>query len=388
MAEALATHLPEHMTVATPKTRTGRASIEDWMAYDRRFAFPVHRSGAFEVELPRGLPGAVRGPLQFAWNVLWTRRRVGRSLVDYLRKHPVDVVCINTLSSYWVAGMLKRAYPTLKVVFYLHGEEVAGGPGVRKIDRYKHRALQAADAVVVVSRFTRGRALACGVAAQKIHVIHNGVDVERFTPGPRDAAIEARFGLAGKRLLLCLARLDERKGQDMLLRAMPSIRQTVPEAVLLLVGGGTDEARLKGLAGELGLGASAVFAGVAADDEVVAFYRTADVFAMPNRELANGDTEGFGLVFLEAGACGRPVVGGRAGGVPDAVLDGETGLLVDGRSVEEIAAACIRLLGDPTLARSMGERGLAHSAENTWPRQAARFLGLCSGLCAPRAESR
>jgi phosphatidylinositol alpha-1,6-mannosyltransferase len=135
------------------------------------------------------------------------------------------------------------------------------------------------------------------------------------------------------------------------------------------------------LAAELGLGGCVVFAGAAADDEVARYYRTADVYAMPNREMASGDTEGFGLVFLEAGACGKPVVGGRAGGVPDAVIEGETGYLVDGRSSAEVAAACARLLADGELAARLGANGLARSARTTWKAQAERFLALCEGLC-------
>ena len=284
-----------------------------------------------------------------------------------------------------MARLLRRSHDA-KIIFYLHGEEVAGGPRKQFIDRLKRSALLRADGVVTVSLFTRDLALGLGVSTEKIIVINNGVDVERFTPGPKDLGIERRFGLVGKTVLLCLARLDERKGQDSLIKAMPLILEAVPDTVLLIVGGGSDGDRLRSLAAASAVSESIVFAGVASDEERLLYYRTADVFAMPNRELESGDTEGFGLVFLEAGACGKPVIGGNAGGVPDAILNEVTGLLVDGSSTAEIGTACIRLLSDRSLARRLGENGLLHSKQNTWLLQSQRLLWFCSQLVEGSAK--
>jgi phosphatidylinositol alpha-1,6-mannosyltransferase len=215
-----------------------------------------------------------------------------------------------------------------------------------------------------------------------VTLIYCGVDTDRFTPGAVDAALLSRFGLEGKRILLCLARLDERKGQDMLIRAMPQILAGDPEVRLLIVGGGDYETMLRQLTTSLGLADAVIFAGPAKDEEVVKYYRTADIYVMPNRTTGNGDTEGFGLVFLEAGACGKPVIGGRAGGVPEAVVDGETGLLVDGTSQDEIASACLQLLTNPTRAAEMGRNGLSRSAEFSWKNQAQLFLDVCSNAAA------
>jgi phosphatidylinositol alpha-1,6-mannosyltransferase len=379
VAEALASNLPAHVTVAAPKSQSLNP-IDDWAAYDRRFPFHVHRVAAFHTELPRHLHPKVRAIFQFAWNALWVRPRSAASLYGLLAKYPVDVVCINTLSCYWVPAMLKRRFPNLKTVFYLHGEEVNPGPARRRIDVLAQTRLREADAVVTVSSYTRDLALQCGVDPAKVTIINNGVDVERFSPGPKDADIEQRFGLRGKKVLLCLARLDERKGQDMLIEAMPTITKVVPNAILLLVGGGDDEARLRSLVQNQNLNQTVLFAGIASDSELTLYYRTADIFTMPNRTTNSGDTEGFGLVFLEAGACAKPVVGGNAGGVPDAIVAGETGYLVNGRSSAEIAEACIKLLTDQNLAESFGRNGLDHSRKNTWAMQSARVLVLCQSL--------
>jgi phosphatidylinositol alpha-1,6-mannosyltransferase len=376
--EALASNLPNRLSIVAARDRNSLPRSESWLSYDRQFSFPVHRVEQFETKLSPRLPPKLRGPLQFAYNAMINRPSVLIKLFRLLSSHPVEAVCVNTMMScYWVPEPLKLRYPQLRVVFFLHGEEVNDRPQLNKLDRLAHASLRKADAVIVVSSFTRERALRCGVQAERITVIHNGVDVRRFTPGPRNPKIEARFGLEGKKVLLCLARLDERKGQDRLIEAMLKILVAVPETILLIVGGGSDEPRLKALVEQLALQDHVRFAGVAADEDLVLYYRTADVFAMPNRTLASGDTEGFGLVFLEAGACSKPVIGGRAGGVPDAIVDGETGFLVDGNSASGIAAACIQLLQDPGLAARLGANGLAHSAGLSWEEQARRFLQVC-----------
>jgi phosphatidyl-myo-inositol dimannoside synthase len=120
-----------------------------------------------------------------------------------------------------------------------------------------------------------------------------------------------------------------------------------------------------------------IFTGEAPEAELLDYYRTADVFVMPNRTINNGDTEGFGIVFLEAGACGKPVIGGRDGGVPDAVANGETGLLVDGNSVSEIANAAIRLLSNQELCATLGRAGLERARCCSWDRKAEEFHRLC-----------
>jgi phosphatidylinositol alpha-1,6-mannosyltransferase len=380
VTEALATNLPEQVIVAAPKSWAGYHSNENWEAYDRRFPFRVHRVPSYETEMPRWLPSRLRGALQFAFNVLWTRPRAMASLRKLLTHEPVDVVCIQTLGTYWIADSLRRYNTSLKIVFYLHGEEIAPSPRPRRLNAIQHQTLRQADTVITVSSFTRELALRISISADKVYVINNGVDTKQFKPGPKNAAIVQRFGLADKKVLLCLARLDERKGQDKLIEAMPAIVAEIPEAVLLIVGAGSYEHHLRSMAAASAAKASVIFAGPASDEERVAYYQTADVYVMPNRELTSGDTEGFGLVFLEAGACAKPVIGGRAGGVPDAIVEGTTGYLVDGHSTQEIAAACITLLSHADLALAMGTHGLEHSRQNTWKIKAQSFLEICSSM--------
>jgi len=373
--EALANQLPENISIATPYR--GQPDPE---ADTRRFQ--VFRCRAFERSLPLP-PGKLRDALNLLFNKLWVRPHALSDLRKILTRAQADIVCLNNVgSTYWLLDALKKHFPGLSVLIYVHGEEIAAASSRSVIERLKNRAMQQCDGVIVVSSFTRDRVLGCDVCPAKVTLLYNGVDTDRFSPGSADSDLLGRFHLAGKRVLLCLARLDERKGQDMLLRAMPQIVSVHPDARLLIVGSGDCEATLRDLSTSLGLNDVVIFAGPATDEEVPRFYRTAEIYVMPNRTTPDGDTEGFGLVFLEAGACGKPVIGGRAGGVPEAVVHGETGLLVDGSSPDEIASACLQLLAHPALAAAMGRNGLARSAEFSWKNQAQLFLELCRNVAA------
>jgi phosphatidylinositol alpha-1,6-mannosyltransferase len=237
--------------------------------------------------------------------------------------------------------------------------------------------------VVAVSEFTRQALIeTMGVAPERIELIVNGVDAERFRPGPKPPALLARYGLEGKRVLLTVGRLVERKGIDTTLRALPAILERVPDACYLIVGTGEYLPRLEALVAELGLGEQVIFAGRVPRDELVAHYQLCDLFVMPNRELANHDTEGFGLVFLEANACGKAVVSGMAGGVVEAVRHGETGLNVDGTDVDAVATAITGLLLDDDRRQAMAQRGLEVARASSSAERARAFHALCERVAA------
>lgn len=373
--EGIARALPGRVTVVA-ESLPGNAAAE--AAYDAAQPFRVVRVPLLYGKV-RWWPGKVRGLLTRLYNTLLLRPRASAAVQRALRESACNAVCLNTIhSTYWLPPLLKQARPGLKVVVYSHGEEwsaVNTNAGRRWL-----AAMKQADAVVVISSFTRGCAIDAGLDPRRVHLITNGVDTARFSPGAPSTALRERYGLGDAPILLCLARLDERKGQDVLLRAMPLVLQAVPDARLAIVGSGDDEARLRGLASELQLGSSVLFAGAVPNDEVLAWYRTATLYVMPNRTTETGDTEGFGLVFLEAGACGMPVIGGRAGGVPDAIVEGETGFLVDGRSADDVARRCVQLLCDGDLRSRMGQAGLLHAQRNTWQHQAQVVLDTCDAL--------
>jgi len=180
-------------------------------------------------------------------------------------------------------------------------------------------------------------------------------------------------------VVVCVSRLVPRKGQDVLIRAMPEVRRRVPDAQLLIVGGGPHQPALQQLSREMGV--DAVFTGSVPWEELPAHYDAGDVFAMPCRTRRGGlEVEGLGIVFLEASATGLPVVAGRSGGSPDAVLEGQTGHVVDGTSVAAVAAATADLLAAPDRAREMGAAGRRWvEREWRWDVLAQRLRALLAG---------
>jgi phosphatidylinositol alpha-1,6-mannosyltransferase len=209
-----------------------------------------------------------------------------------------------------------------------------------------------------------------------VSVLHPGADVERFRPDLPTAELRERHGLGDRPLIVCVSRLVPRKGQDVLIRAMRSIQRRAPDAALLIVGSGPYEARLRRLA-EHAPTRSVTFAGEVSEEDLPRYYAAADVFAMPCRTRLGGlEVEGWGNVFIEAAACGRPVVVGDSGGSREALVHGETGLLVDGADAGGVADAVASLLEDPAYAQQLGKAGRARvEREHTWRRVAERLAG-------------
>jgi phosphatidyl-myo-inositol dimannoside synthase len=268
----------------------------------------------------------------------------------------------------WLAILLSLLTPW-RVVIYTHGEEIVQ-TAYNRLARLRGAALRASDVVLAVSRFTRDRLIGdFGVAPEKIRLVPNGVDLDRFSPG--DGADEP--------FVLGVGRLIERKGFDRLIEAFARVASDFPAHRLCIAGTGAEEAKLRAMAERLGVGERVELPGAVSDAELLSLYRRCTLFAMPNRTLPDGDTEGFGLIFLEANACGKPVIGGRAGGAVDAVVDGETGLLVNGDDSAAIADALRRLLGDAALRHRLGQAGLARARGLGWDHSAKLFVEAVGG---------
>jgi phosphatidylinositol alpha-1,6-mannosyltransferase len=197
-----------------------------------------------------------------------------------------------------------------------------------------------------------------GVAGGRVFVSPEGADVGKFERVDERVleAVRERHRLDGRFVILTVGRLVERKGHDTVLRALPRVAKSVPNVSYVIVGDGPHEAPLQSLARELGIEDRVAFCGRVPEDELVAYYHACDVFVMISRELSE-DTEGFGIVFIEAAACGKPTLGGRSGGIPDAIVDGETGILIEPETVDPLTTALVSLSADRDLARRLGEAG-------------------------------
>ncbi|TVR59329.1 MAG: glycosyltransferase family 4 protein [Candidatus Competibacteraceae bacterium] len=276
----------------------------------------------------------------------------------------------------WVGWFVARLIRK-PLVIYAHGEEITTWsryPRRRAAMRFAYRH---ADVVIANSEFTQGELLKLGVLEERIRIIHPGVDLERFHPGHATADLRQRLGLGPEeKLLLSVGRLSRRKGFDRVIQSLPGLRQQGLAVHYALVGIGEDERYLQQLAQEQGVAGQVHLLGHVAPEELPRWYCAADVFAMPNREI-DGDTEGFGMVFVEAAACGTPALAGLAGGTGAAVVDGVTGLRVDGTDEARVAAALTRLLTDEELAARLARQGLERARrELGWERVAERIGAL------------
>jgi len=251
----------------------------------------------------------------------------------------------------WAVGRLIGR----KVFIYAHGEELTGWGRGRKFQAMCF-ALRHADWVLSNSDFTRDTLVSLiGVAPERIALTYPTVDVERMRPGLPFDDILGNLGITpDQRLILSVGRLQRRKGFDQVIRSLPGLAAKGLDAHYALIGIGEDWDYLQTIAKEAGVSDRLHLLGHVDAEDLPRWYNACDLFAMPNRDI-NGDTEGFGLVFLEAGACGKPVVAGRAGGTGSAVVEGVTGLRVDGERVGEVEAALARLLSHPEEAQAMGE---------------------------------
>jgi len=254
-------------------------------------------------------------------------------------------------------ALLSRRWLRRPFVVYAHGNEILAA--MESAWDKPRLALRRAGCVIANSRFTAGLVEAAGVRPELIRVIPPGCDTDRFRPRAANERLRRSLvaGRANGGVILTVGNLVERKGHDSIIRALPAVAAVLPGVTYVIVGEGPYRKTLEALAVALGMRDRVVFAGTVSDDDLPEFYAVGDVFAMPSRERPDAqDVEGFGIVFLEAGAMGRPVVAGRSGGMADAVLDGTTGLLVDPVNPEEIAQTLIHLLTDHELRAQLGRQ--------------------------------
>jgi phosphatidylinositol alpha-1,6-mannosyltransferase len=312
--------------------------------------------------------------------------RLVQAVVEQVSRDQVDVLAFGAaLPLAFIAGAVRRR-TGVPVVMLTHGVEPAltslpGGPAVlRRLTRH-------ATIVTVLSDWAEHRIRSAVGPLPRIELLRSGVDPDRFQPDVSGAPIRRRYGLGTGPVIVSVARLVPRKGHDRLIAALPAIARHFPAVKLLLVGAGPSRRRLQALANRHQVTGHVVLAGTASDTDLPAYFAAGDVFAMPCRSRWAGlDTEGLGTVFLQAAAVGKPALAGRSGGAAEAVLDGETGIVVDARTSTEVAAGILRLLSQPEQARALGASGSRRvHRELTWPLLARRFEQLLNDAAATRA---
>ncbi|ALO93324.1 Glycosyl transferase [Streptomyces hygroscopicus subsp. limoneus] len=329
---------PGRLVVYASTWKRGREGAEATAAFDAEQPFTVVRDGT---------------------TMLLPTPRATRRAVGLLREHGCASVWFGAAAPLGLMAPALRKAGAERLVATTHGHEAGWAqlPAARQLLR---RIGESTDTMTYLGEYTRSRIATALTpqAASRMAQLPPGVDEKTFHPGSGGDEVRARLGLTDRPVVVCVSRLVPRKGQDTLIRAMPRILADEPDAVLLIVGGGPYEKDLRRLAHETGVAGSVRFTGAVPWSELPAHYGAGDVFAMPCRTRRGGlDVEGLGIVYLEASATGLPVVAGDSGGAPDAVLEGETGWVVRGGSVEQTAERIVALLADAGLRRRMGERG-------------------------------
>jgi phosphatidylinositol alpha-1,6-mannosyltransferase len=252
-----------------------------------------------------------------------------------------------------VMALALRELTGLRYACYVHGEDIGMAATSRELRFLVSCVFANAEYAIANSRNTaRMLREEWGLAAERVHILHPGVDTTRFTPAARDEDFRAAMGWSGRRVLLTVGRLQLRKGQDMLIRALSSIRKRVPEALCVLAGDGEEMPRLRELARQEGVEAHVQFLGEVTDARLIKCYQQCDLFVLPNRQVGR-DIEGFGMVLLEAQACGKPVVAGDSGGTAETMNIPHTGCVVDCTSPLPLADTLSGLLQDPDRLAAM-----------------------------------
>ncbi|KAB1502483.1 glycosyltransferase family 4 protein [Corynebacterium sp. 320] len=306
---------------------------------------------------------------------------VARRMAQLIREHDIHTVWFGAAAPLAALAPQARRAGARRIIASTHGHEVGWSmlPGARQVLRYIGRHV---DTLTYVSRYARNRFAGAFGPDVGWEPMPGGVDTTVFRPQPElSAQLRRRHGLEDASVIVAVSRLVPRKGQDTLIKALPTILKRVPNAHLLLVGPGDYRSALRRLAVALGVEDHVTMTGPVDFAELAGYYGAGDVFALPVRTQLGGlSVEGLGIVFLEAQACGVATVAGNGGGAPETVIDGSTGLVVDGRSPERVADTLADLLNNPEMRHQLADRGVtAVNHAWTWDALGAQLRAVIAG---------
>jgi phosphatidylinositol alpha-1,6-mannosyltransferase len=270
-----------------------------------------------------------------------------------------------------------------RYLFWAHGEEITTALTSRELGWVMRRVHRGAVAAIANSQHTAATLAAAGMPRERIHVVYPGVDADRFSPTVAGDHLRQQLAPPGALIFSTIGRVEPRKGHVRAVRALAALRHRLPLFRYVIVGDGSERPALDAAIAETAMQDLVVLTGQVADHDLPAYFVACDVFLHPNRVVEGYDFEGFGIVFLEAAAAGKPVIGGASGGVPEAVADGITGLLVPEGDAEALQRAIERLSDSETLRLALGRAGRQRVLSDfTWTRAAARVAEIHAALAA------
>jgi phosphatidyl-myo-inositol dimannoside synthase len=311
--------------------------------------------------------------------------RAIRALRRLAQAEGVDMVHCGRCLPEGLMALGLKAWCGLSYACFAHGEELNYAASSRELGWLARRVLRGAVFVVANSKNTE-RILheQWALSRRRIRVIHPGVDTDRFAPTARDPRVRAALGWGGRPVVLTVGRLQRRKGHDQMIRALRTVRESIPDVLYAIVGDGEEREYLRDLVDREGHGGHVQFLGALDDDAMVRCYQQCDLFVLPNRQVGE-DIEGFGMVLVEAQACGKPVVAGASGGTAETIRIPETGRVIPCEGSGELAATVVELLGDRPLLDRMGAEARRWAAGHfDWSALGREAEGLLLGGLAAR----
>lgn len=300
---------------------------------------------------------------------------------EQLKESPPETLHCGDLFPQALAGYWLNRSRNIPYLVFVHGDEIAQTQGRRLQPHVRNVIYRNANAVIAANTYAYNQLHKILCNEHRLHLLTPGVDQNEFYPGPSSQELLDQWDLAPGPVLLTVARLVPRKGHEIVLRSLPLLVKEFPMLRYLIVGNGPERAHLMELVKQLGLEENVHFVGDISHHNLGDYYRAADIFVMMNRTEPGGDIESFGMVFIEAGASAKPVIGGRSGGTSESVLHGETGFLCDPNDREEITRTLLLLLHSPELRQRMGASGLARARnEFDWESRAAHLHEITQSM--------
>lgn len=291
--------------------------------------------------------------LRFYWRVL-------RQVLSLIKNEKIDVIHCGRCLPEGFIGYLVSKLKGIPYICYIHGEDVETAATSRELSWIVKKALGGATTLIANSQNTANILLnTWQTDPAKTFVVNPGVDSQQFVPVAANEEVKQSLGWTARKVILTVGRLQERKGHDMLIRALPAIITHHPDVLYAIIGDGKQKESLQALVAQLQLQKHVMFMTELSDEQMIQCYQQCDVFVLPNRTVGR-DIEGFGMVLVEAQACAKPVIAGDSGGTAETMVIGETGFIVDCTQPQQLAIKLNELLSDSLTCQKMGQAGRLH----------------------------
>ena len=294
-----------------------------------------------------------------------------------VKKNKPDLIWVGQVLPIGTVAYLIEKFFKIPYFVSTHGMDIMLPQRSARKEKLMMKILEQAKFLTANSQFTRNQMVKLGISEDKVEVIYPAGHIKQTNEVGNKERVERlkkSLKLEGKKVLLTVGRLVERKGQDLVIKALPRLLENLPDLVYLIIGSGPYRKNLESEVNDLKLNQKVIFVSNASDEDLGAYYQLADAFVMPTRDV-EGDIEGFGIVYLEAMSFGLPVVAGRSGGVPEVVIDGQTGLLVNPTNISDISQKIFEVLADIEKSKELVKKGQAKILEEfNWPKQTAKLM--------------